>query len=95
MPYAQTSLRYVTTQDGVKLAYDKIGSEGPVVVLVHGADASGPHCSTDQFCLKPLLFRLERQQEILRLQCAGLFTTAVLIQYQTQIGHATVSSCRS
>ena len=42
MPYAQTSLRYVTTQDGVTLAYDKIGSEGPVVVLVHGTDASGP-----------------------------------------------------
>ena len=28
--------RFVTTQDKVRLAYDKTGSTGPVVLLIHG-----------------------------------------------------------
>ena len=28
--------QYLNTQDGVKLAYDKLGNSGPVIVLIHG-----------------------------------------------------------
>ncbi len=42
----RTSPQYVITQDGISLAYDKVGTAGPNVVLVHGTDsniASSPY----------------------------------------------------
>ena len=31
-----SSLQHLSTRDGVKLAYDKAGDGGPVIVLIHG-----------------------------------------------------------
>lgn len=33
---------YITANDGVRIAYQCFGSEGPVVVLLHGATFSLP-----------------------------------------------------
>jgi pimeloyl-ACP methyl ester carboxylesterase len=37
---APAAAQYVTTNDGVRLAYEQAGTAGPVVVLIHGWSGS-------------------------------------------------------
>ena len=73
---------YITTNDGVRIAYERFGSEeGPIVVLLHGAcrcqigydsvARQSVHCNV-QFFLIPLfsLGRLEWLTALLRSECA-------------------------
>lgn len=32
----RTGTQFITTNDGVKIAYERVGRSGPVVVLLHG-----------------------------------------------------------
>ena len=45
---AEDSPLYVRTQDGISLAYDTCGNEGPVIVLLHGALALSKACAMSQ-----------------------------------------------
>jgi hypothetical protein len=75
--------QHITTNDGVRLAYERAGAAGPVVVLIHGWSGSrkyfcrniaalAEHCQVSKLLVK--LMSCQAEESMLHARCLQGYT---------------------